>query len=360
MNNIVLVRRGHSGIGGAEQYLKRLGRALAERGLGTRLYTTQDWPEGEWPFGDLVKFNASTPWLFAREIQKTQQSGEILFSLDRVFKCDCYRAGDGVHRSWLERRIAHEPAWRSRFRFLNPKHRQILELERILFECGGAGKVIANSKLVKGEIVREFGYAPENIRVIYNGLPQAQRNCEPNKRRELRRSWELQNGELAVLFAGSGWERKGLNYAIEAVRTVRRPGVRLLVAGSGTKPAGIPDNVRFLGPVANMPTLYPAADLFVLPTIYDPFSNACLEALAFGTPVITTRANGFSEIMESGVHGQVIDHPNDIGSIQKAIEEWSEPDRRETARQKCANLAGQFSMDRNVTQTLEVLEGLIH
>src|SRR6516165_162147 len=219
--NIVLVRRGYSRTGGAENYLKRLGRALVERGNGTKLYTTEEWPEAEWPYGPLIRFKASTPWDFAQEIQRSQKPGEILFSLDRVFACDCYRAGDGVHRVWLERRIAHEPPWRSRFRFLNPKHRQILELERILFECGGAKKVIANSKLVKNEIVREFGYSPENIRVIYNGLPQAQRNCEPNKRRELRRSWELQNGELAVLFAGSGWERKGLNYAIEAVRTVR-------------------------------------------------------------------------------------------------------------------------------------------
>jgi UDP-glucose:(heptosyl)LPS alpha-1,3-glucosyltransferase len=356
--NIVLVRRGYSRTGGAENYLKRLGRALVERGYGAKLYTTEEWPEAEWPYGPLTRFKASTPWDFAQEIQRNQKSGEILFSLDRVFACDCYRAGDGVHRVWLERRIAHEPSWRSRFRFLNPKHRQILELEQSLFGRAGAKKVIANSKLVKNEIVRKFGYSSDDITLIYNGLPPVELKAESRSRLEVRREFEIGDEEIAVLFAGSGWERKGLNYALEAVRPITKGNIRLLVAGSGTKPANIPKNVRFLGSVADMRPVYSASDLFLLPTIYDPFSNACLEALTFGIPVITTASNGFAEIIESGVHGQIIDRPNDTGAIRKAIEDWSEPNRRQAAMQSCLDLARQFSMDRNVEQTLEVLEGL--
>ena len=354
--NIVLARRGYSGTGGAENYLKRLGCALVERGHGAKLYTTEEWPEAEWPYGPLIRFKASTPWDFAQEIQRSQKPDEILFSLDRVFACACYRAGDGVHRVWLERRIAHEPAWRSRFRFLNPKHRQILELERSLFGRAGAKKVIANSKLVKNEIVREFGYSSDDITLIYNGLPPAEFEAEPRSRLEIRREWELRDDEIAVLFAGSGWERKGLKYALEAVRPTKRENIRLFVAGSGTKPANIPKNVRFLGPVADMRSVYAASDLFLLPTIYDPFSNACLEALSFGMPVITTASNGFAEIVESGVHGQIIDRPSDTGAIRKALEDWSAPARRDAAKQKCVDLASQFSMDGNVKQTLEVLE----
>ena len=356
--NIVLVRRGYSRTGGAENYLKRLGRALVERGYGAKLYTTEEWPEAEWPYGPLTRFKASTPWDFAQEIQRNQKSGEILFSLDRVFACDCYRAGDGVHRVWLERRIAHEPSWRSRFRFLNPKHRQILELEQSLFGRAGAKKVIANSKLVKNEIVRKFGYSSADITLIYNGLPPVELKAESRSRLEVRREFEIGDEEIAVLFAGSGWERKGLNYALEAVRPITKGNIRLLVAGSGTKPANIPKNVRFLGSVADMRPVYSASDLFLLPTIYDPFSNACLEALTFGIPVITTASNGFAEIIESGVHGQIIDRPNVTGAIRKAIEDWSEPNRRQAAMQSCLDLARQFSMDRNVEQTLEVLEGL--
>jgi len=355
---IALVRRGTSRRGGAENYLKRLGLALVEHGFAAKLYTTEEWPEAEWPYGALVRFRTSTPWAFAQEIRKRQQPDEVLFSLDRILNCDCYRAGDGVHRKWLERRTIYEPVWRSRFRFLNPKHRQILALERSLFAKGGAKKVIANSKLVKDEIVQEFGYPPENIALIYNGLPAIQLDLESRSRPELRRKWELKDDEIAVLFAGSGWERKGLHYAIEAVRPLENTGIRLLVAGAGTRPGVIPKNVRFLGPVADMPSLYAASDLFVLPTIYDPFSNACLEALSFEMPVITTAANGFSEIVETGIHGQIIDRPNDIVAIRKAIEHWADAARRDAAKEKCASLARQFSMDRNVQQTLKILEGL--
>jgi UDP-glucose:(heptosyl)LPS alpha-1,3-glucosyltransferase len=356
--NIGLVRRGYSPTGGAENYLDRLGRALVERGFGAKLYTTEEWPDSGWVYGNLVRFKALNPWKFAQEIRRRRAVDEILLSLDRLFACDCYRAGDGVHKMWLERRIAHEPAWRSRFRFLNPKHRQILELELGMFEGGGAKRVIANSNLVKCEIVREFGYPKENIAVIYNGLPQVQSGIEPRRRAEIRRGWELRDEEVALLFAGSGWERKGLRYAIEAVQRTGNTNIRLLIAGSGTKPATTPKNVRFLGPVLDMYSLYAASDLFILPTIYDPFSNACLESLSFGMPVITTASNGFSEIIQNGVHGQVIDRPNDTAAIQRAVDEWADADRREAAKESCRNLARQFSMDRNVEQTLEVLEDL--
>jgi UDP-glucose:(heptosyl)LPS alpha-1,3-glucosyltransferase len=356
--NIGLVRRGYSRTGGAENYLKRLGYMLAERGFAAKLYTTAEWPETEWPYGTLVRFRASTPWVFAEEIQKRRASGEILFSLDRVFECDCYRAGDGVHQMWLKRRVAYEAVWRSRLRFLNPKHRQILELERSLFVGGGAKKVIANSRLVKNEIVREFGYPQDNITVIYNGLSPPEFKMKPRNRLELRREWGLRDEEIALLFAGSGWERKGLHYAIEAIGQTANANIRLLIAGSGTKPAYIPERVRYLGPVADMPSLYAASDLFILPTIYDPFSNACLEALSFGMPVVTTASNGFAEIIEPGVHGEVIDRPDDIVAIQGAIEDWTDRERREAAKEHCLNLARQFSMDQNVEHTLGVLDGL--
>jgi len=56
-----------------------------------------------------------------------------------------------------------------------------------------------------------------------------------------------------------------------------------------------------------------------LPSIYDPFSNACLEALASGLPVITTRDNGFSEIIENGVHGSIVDRSSDSAALRDAI-----------------------------------------
>lgn len=355
---IGLVRRGFSRTGGAENYLKRFGRALADGGHRATLYSTQDWPPAEWLYGNLVRLKPSNPLRFAQNVQACRQPDEILFSLDRVLQCDCYRAGDGLHKLWLERRVRHEPAWRAPFRFLNRKHRELLQLERALFERGGARHVIANSQLVKREIMSEFNYPEKQITVIYNGLPDAHFKRKPGTRVDMRRDWRLRDNEIALLFAGSGWERKGLKYAVQAISRIANPNVRLLVAGTGKKPAFSPANVTFLGPVADMQSLYAATDLLVLPTIYDPFSNACLEALSCGMPIITSVTNGFAEIIEPGVHGEVIDRAHDVDALQKAIEQWIDPARRESAREKCVQRARSFAMEKNVEQTLQVLESL--
>src|SRR6202051_247697 len=155
---IGLVRRGFSRTGGAESYLKRFGRALADSGHRATLYSTQAWPQAEWLYGSLVRLKPSSPLRFAQTVQECRQPDEILFSLDRILRCDCYRAGDGLHKLWLERRVEHEPSWRAFFRFANHKHAEILELERTLFEQGGARHVIANSRMVQKEIIREFAY----------------------------------------------------------------------------------------------------------------------------------------------------------------------------------------------------------
>ena len=89
----------------------------------------------------------------------------------------------------------------------------------------------------------------------------------------------------------------------------------LLVCGTG-EPApyralaarlGVSERVRFLGHRTDVEQLHAGSDLFVLPTRYDPFSNACLEAMSSGLPVATTPVNGASELIESGQSGIVLE-----------------------------------------------------
>ena len=206
---IGLVRRGFSRTGGAESYLKRLGRTLTDAGHRATLYSTEQWPPAEWPYGPLIRCRPSSPLRFATAVQQARQPDEVLFSLDRILQCDCYRAGDGVHKLWQERRVAHEPGWRAFLRFANHKHAELLALERTLFEKGGARFVIANSRMVQKEIIGEFDYPKDKITVIYNGLPDVQFKSDPRSRVEMRREWGLRENEIVLLFAGSGWDRKG-------------------------------------------------------------------------------------------------------------------------------------------------------
>jgi len=107
-----------------------------------------------------------------------------------------------------------------------------------------------------------------------------------------------------------------------------------------------------------MPPLLAAADAFILPTIYDPFSNACLEAMMAGLPVITTAQNGFSEIIESGIEGEIVDQPNDIPALAGAIKMWSDPDRRAIAKLRLEALGARYTIVENVRQTLAAIQAL--
>jgi UDP-glucose:(heptosyl)LPS alpha-1,3-glucosyltransferase len=283
---------------------------------------------------------------------------DVLLSLERVWECDAYRAGDGVHRAWLERRQELAGPLQKLSRVFNRKHAATLELEESLFAKQGAARVIANSRMVKEEIVRFYGYPEERIDVIYNGLAVHKTACREEDRTATRNSLGLGKDDIAVLFAGSGWERKGLRFAIDAIERSDEQ-VRLLVAGRGDQRKFRSSRVHFLGVIGEMPSLYLAADIFLLPTLYDPFSNACLEALAAGRPVITTRANGFSEITESGRHGTVIERADDIDGISAAVEFWSDSARRAQAQIDNLALAAQFDISRNVSETLQILDGAV-
>jgi UDP-glucose:(heptosyl)LPS alpha-1,3-glucosyltransferase len=117
----------------------------------------------------------------------------------------------------------------------------------------------------------------------------------------------------------------------------------------------INDQVKFVGPVTDIERYYGAADIFVLPTLYDPFSNACLEAFGSGLPVITTAQNGFSELIEDGVNGFVIKDARSTMILTDRIETLLNiPGAGKNALKK----AGSFTIEKNISQTLDLCGSL--
>lgn len=350
---IGLVRRGFSQTGGAEAYLLRLAGALQEAGHVPVLVGSADWPVGSWPNDQILRLAGGTPGEFAAAFSAERTGCDVHLSLERVPGCEVFRAGDGVHAAWLRRRKAFEPVWRRLGRALNPKHRELLRLEAGVFDPARTRRIIANSRLVRDEIVAEFGYPSDRIHVVYNGISPA---VQPAERTSSRERLGVRDGELCLLFLGSGWDRKGLRVAIRAVEMTED--AVLVVAGRGPADAYRSPRAKFLGPTRDLGVVFGAADVMVLPTYYDPFSNACLEALAAGLPVITTPANGFSEILESGVHGGIVAEGDALG-LAEEIEAWRGSDRRESTRAARISRAGEFSIARNAGETLRVLEAVL-
>jgi UDP-glucose:(heptosyl)LPS alpha-1,3-glucosyltransferase len=181
------------------------------------------------------------------------------------------------------------------------------------------------------------------MHVVYNGVDverfHPSRHAEPA--RVLRRALTSRSGPVWLL-AGSGARRKGLDTALAALATSSTHDAELWIAGRDdpspwqrrARALGILERVRFLGARTDMHLLYAAADGLLLPTRYDPFSNACLEAAASGRPVISSRANGAMELLETA--GRVIEDAEDIRAFAQALDELGDPATRhplgETAR----------------------------
>src|SRR5690349_12600161 len=210
--NVAFVRRGYSPSGGAEAYLKRLAEGLVSCGHEAQLIATDDWPDNEWPFGMVTRIRGNSPIGFADELEnaRPQIACDVLMSLERVWRCDVYRAGDGVHQAWLNRRRRFEMPLQRFLRDVNRKHHDIMKLEASLFQKGGANRVIANSEMVKREIVDLYGYPANKIDVVRTGVPGQSLRLDPALREKSRAQLNLKPDEVALLFAGSGWERKGL------------------------------------------------------------------------------------------------------------------------------------------------------
>src|SRR5207302_5838145 len=298
---LALVRRGYSPTGGAEAYLKRLASGVIEAGHKVQLIATNEWPEDQWPLGPITRLRAESVIGFADELEQIRPRLDCdgLLSLERVWSCDVYRAGDGVHRAWLARRRKFELPLKQFARSLNRKHRDLLHLEESLLASRKAGRAIVASQMVKNEIVDLYGYPADRIDIVHNGVPLDKFRFDSELREKSREDLKLKPDQIAMLFAGSGWERKGLVFAIQAMALCKNKKMRLLVAGRGnaasykTKQLRFwrEEPVQFLGEVADLVRVYAAADIFVLPTSYDAWSNAFLEALACGWPVITARSN---------------------------------------------------------------------
>lgn len=357
---VALVRRAWAATGGAERYLMRFAAGLAEHGHEPLLVTGPDWPRERWPHGKIFRLPARSPRAFADALAKKRAAigCDRLFSLERAHACDTYRAGDGVHAAWLERRRAREPKWKSAFRLWQPKHREILALEKELFR-GGANRIIVNSKMVAREVHDHFGTPEGRIHLVYNGydLPAHESTEEPGHGREsTRQRLGIREDQILILFTGSGWERKGLADAVAALDRLHNKSTILVVAGSGKMRPNLKHaRALYPGPILDMAPLYAAADVFILPTLYDPFSNASLEAARHGLPVVTTTANGFGELLQSEVHGSVVP-PGDVDRLTEALEYWSGGYVAREARSRCAANVANRTIAANVAETLAVVE----
>ncbi len=353
---LALIRRQFAATGGAELYMQRLVAALAAAGHEVHLYS-ENW-EGmpETVTLHRVKVQAPRalrPVRFAEIVAQMMApvTYDVVLSLERTVSQDVYRAGDGVHKVWLDQRRHYASWWRRPFVGLGAFHSNMMALEKRTLDPAVTRHVIVNSEMVRKEIVREFGYPAERIHLVRNGINAAR--FQQADRVGTRQRFGLAEGDFVMLFVGSGWERKGLHFLLRLMSRLEKtdPQVKLLVVGKGRLAGPVPRNVILAGPMPQVENAYAAADLLTFLPIYEPSSNVVPEALASGLPVITSAFNGAAEWLTEGVNGHVLPAPEDTDALEKAVRFWmARPDARPVPCEHALDL------ETNVSETLRVLE----
>jgi UDP-glucose:(heptosyl)LPS alpha-1,3-glucosyltransferase len=331
---VALVRQRYNPYGGAERFVARAVPALERAGAEVTLIarSAEGWGEGKTRrVLNVDPFYAGNWWRdrsFAAAARAAWEAGgfDLVQSHERIPGCSLYRAGDGVHRNWMEirRGIA---GFRERIGLaLNPYHRYVCAAEQAMYEHPALRAVICNSNMVRDEIAAAFAIERGKLHVIYNGvdLEQFHPRARERSRAATRAELGIGEGERVFAFVGSGFARKGLDAAIEALALCRGERFRLVVAGRDrqaarfvgqARAAGLEGKVQFLGGREDVRPLYAAADCFILPSRYDPFPNTVLEAMAMGLPAIVGRRCGAAEIVRPDEGSGWICDPADAAAL---------------------------------------------
>ena len=180
-------------------------------------------------------------------------------------------------------------------------NQQIYEIERTGMHA--ARRVICVSYLTRGIVTSRYEVSPDKVSVVYNAVAAANNNVSdvPNP---------ISNDEKIVLFLGRLTQQKGPEYFLEAARKVvsKFTNVRFIIAGGGdmvnvcvklAADMNIGRYVTFTGFLRgdDVARVFKMADLYVMPSVSEPFGIAPLEAISHDVPVIISKQSGVSEIL---------------------------------------------------------------
>jgi UDP-glucose:(heptosyl)LPS alpha-1,3-glucosyltransferase len=369
---IAIIRKKYTFYGGSESFSQNLIKRLAEEGHEIYIFAIK-WDTSEqlknihFHKVPAVTFNSFLrDFTFALSTYRIlkHEHFHIIQSHDKTLYQDIYRAGDGCHIEWLRQRWRRIGPLGKVSIILNPHHWLILVMERLIFRGHRFKKIIAISELVKRNIIENYHVDERDMEVIYNGVDLKRFNPENRKlyREEVRKNFSIERDEFVVLFVGSGFERKGVEYLLKAVELIPEL-ITVLIVGKGSEKRMRRfikrQRVIFCGPQKEIHKYYAASDVFVFPTMYEPFGNVHLEALASGLPVITTRLSGASEIIRDGLQGFIIDKPEDIEKIAEKILFLMDRDENQRMSSEARKLAEHFSFSAYTDKMIKLYQDVL-
>lgn len=207
-----------------------------------------------------------------------------------------------------------------------------VHMEQAIWTLENADLLFGCSDFLGNEAKKLFG-KPLDVHTIYTGIDvnKFKPANSVEERNMLRKKIGIQENEIAILNVGSSIARKGWNELFQSVSELNRSftNIKILAASGGlkefelsdiAKKFGIEENLIDLGIIPNhqLPSLYQSCDIFCLPSYWEGLANVLCEALSSGCAVVTTAVSGHTEVVVSGVNGELVP-PKNVLELTEAL-----------------------------------------
>jgi glycosyltransferase involved in cell wall biosynthesis len=236
----------------------------------------------------------------------------------------------------------------------------------------GAERIFAVSNFTKSEMVKLFEIPPARIEVVYNAIDERflHGHASPADRELIAKRYQVTYPFL--LYAGKISPHKNVVRMIEAFSALKTelerdqayPDLKLIIIGddlSGNPDlrrtvvrSGVQNDVRFLGfvPIEVLRIFYDEAKVFVFPSLYEGFGLPPLEAMAHGTPVVTSNVSSLPEVVGNAA---VLVNPENVFEIMRALHKvLMDQPLRERMKERSYQQATKFSWENSVRRILDV------
>ena len=373
MWKIGLVLERFTPYGGAEQYALEFAKQLFQRGVEVHLIGfsfPSSLPKGIVShLARRGKTRFTDHWHLFHSVQNVRFHCrlDLVWTMARIPHQEIAQLHGGLHR--LSRRqnlLAHPHSLGKRlFQLLSPRQWSLLFWENQVYKSQKTLRFLALSHWSLEHLKRAYPHLSSKWQVLYPAVDL--QRFSPDEREKWQKQGEnpVQKG-IPFLFVAHSPYLKGLPKALEVLFLLRQHiDAKLLVLGDFSKKPflkwlkkkNLVEHVFFLGSVKKPEVYYSFAKALLHPTYYDPCSLACLEALAMGVPVVTTRQNGVAELLPSS---WVVESPeNTFQMVETLLKLLSSSRTWEAASEKARQIVTPLGWESHMEQVMKILEEVV-
>ncbi len=348
--------------GGCERYLAALASYAVSMGISVDIYASRGASSGRSP--NMIRFYDATegPSIAGTVLATVPFRGATHYQLHSGLYSSSFEAERQVFRSPV-RKLLYPLA-----QCFNARRRRLLRDQDRCLGTMGRPKIMVFSRLSAAGLQERYGIEAKSLCINPHGADLKRFfPFEKGVDAQMKQTGARNKEKRDFLFVAHNFPLKGLHCLLEAMGRLKQRGLHISLQIAGAGPVkqwkrlaagrGILSQVHFLGDVSQhlLADCYSRSVALVHPTFYDPCSLVVPEALVCGCPVITTRRNGASELMESGREGFVLDDPRDIEGLCRSLLILTNSDRAEEMGRAALQLRPRLDIGRHLEKTMQWL-----